>query len=788
VPLDGAIMSDLSPRRSFSFNDVDLVYSYSEGESPGRLPTIQASPNQPAVEHQLSPETPQEQRAFLTNRKTKGVGPQAPKLDDLTQGVTIDFSLTDEESDLEDQPNPSLLPRRRLPVSPPSSGTKHQRRRSTSLLSTSLEKALPMRRSTSTPTVRPESSVPLRVTDVVNKGTSTHNVRSPPDHTASAKKVALDLLDQRMITTGQGTAFSLPSTPLWTSRPTQHEMDETGTTKQPFSRSPTTAKHHHSTYKFQRQMSMPILQGRPHDTPSPGSTIELRQFAHNFRLPSPTRPRRSSIFRASSYLGAGTDSAPSVYSEQRFPTERSLTDCSDASDHLAVSPSPVKRRRKPSINDEMQQQGEQQSDVSSHKSDGPLFVRQQGRYMLYLSTFAIFGEASRVYIERFFGADCEAPDAVNDVFSPLFRQICVTASGWTEQTGGALFLSLPPNMIGCFIMGLMSNLEPERWPPIPWFRADHPLQQHDALHVALRTGLCGSLTTFASWNTQMIVMLDGTDTELGSQIAPALCGYVIGLFTAIASFLFGIQVSTWMNRWKNPAIKQQQDSEYYSGSDSNMEEGRERSTRLARGASENEMDSTSAPTGSILVLPSLGLRHHTWLLRLIGSTKLPFVLLAILISVYIVADAVMNIPFYRMMWLSALLTPPGAILRWKLTEWAERTTMSSPARTRFQWIEWGTFTANILGSMISVLVTALHSRYYAGSYTKDDTWAAALLIAVKIGFAGSLSTVSTMAKEVHDLARENPNHAKCYYYPIFTIVCCAVVSLSIYMPIVRSGR
>ena len=112
---------------------------------------------------------------------------------------------------------------------------------------------------------------------------------------------------------------------------------------------------------------------------------------------------------------------------------------------------------------------------------------------LYIAIFAIFGNASRVFIGRLFGSDCSVggDNAPNDFLEPFFSQICITNSGLTEQTGGALFLDLPANMIGSLIMGVIASAEH----PLPWFRLDHPLQKHKALIAGFGTGYCGSLTT-----------------------------------------------------------------------------------------------------------------------------------------------------------------------------------------------------------------------------------------------------------------------------------------------------
>ena len=69
---------------------------------------------------------------------------------------------------------------------------------------------------------------------------------------------------------------------------------------------------------------------------------------------------------------------------------------------------------------------------------------------------------------------------------------------------------------------------------MPCFHQDHPVQKQTGLHVGLRTALCGSLTTFSSWNTQMVLMMDGTTNPfLNSQVLAAIVGYMIGMQASV---------------------------------------------------------------------------------------------------------------------------------------------------------------------------------------------------------------------------------------------------------------
>ncbi len=125
---------------------------------------------------------------------------------------------------------------------------------------------------------------------------------------------------------------------------------------------------------------------------------------------------------------------------------------------------------------------------------------------IYISSSAVIGATLRVYLSRLLGEDCElGDDAVQDFLTPFFRKICVTAGGTTIQTGGALFRDLPANLLGSFLMGLVTSNQ--HTSPFPWYSKDHPIQLNTFLHIGFGVGLCGCLTTFSSWNTQMVVMM-----------------------------------------------------------------------------------------------------------------------------------------------------------------------------------------------------------------------------------------------------------------------------------------
>ena len=149
----------------------------------------------------------------------------------------------------------------------------------------------------------------------------------------------------------------------------------------------------------------------------------------------------------------------------------------------------------------------------------------------------------------------------------------------------------------------------------------------------------------------------------------------------------------------------------------------------------------------------------------------PVLLVVVLFSLFVVSDVVWNISFYRTLWVSTLLTPFGAIARWRLS-------LLNPHRKTFPM---GTLIANILGSVVAILAVAIDTRYL-----KSETLSSQLLAALKIGFAGSLSTVSTFVKEVVDLTERHSYDAKGYKYAGISLVVCCAASVVVYSPIVRS--
>ena len=135
-------------------------------------------------------------------------------------------------------------------------------------------------------------------------------------------------------------------------------------------------------------------------------------------------------------------------------------------------------------------------DLENQRTSTGCVTRETSYWVIPLvALYGILGCIGRVFIGRLFGADCdEGYETPDDIFSPFFSRVCVTTSGTTLQTGGALFLDLPANMLGCFLLGVITNPHSLNL-PFPWLHPNHSFQRNKALIEGLRIGFCGTLTS-----------------------------------------------------------------------------------------------------------------------------------------------------------------------------------------------------------------------------------------------------------------------------------------------------
>lgn len=127
---------------------------------------------------------------------------------------------------------------------------------------------------------------------------------------------------------------------------------------------------------------------------------------------------------------------------------------------------------------------------------------------------------------------------------------------------------------------------------------------------------------------------------------------------------------------------------------------------------------------------------------------------------------------YRTMFYSMILAPSGALLRWYLSSWNGNADFLPP---EWHWLPLGTFTANVFGSAVSILMVSL--EYKLGSQISNSStstiafWKLGTIRAIKIGFAGCLTTVSTFVSEVSAFMHSKTDHAYPYIFVTLTSSC-----------------
>jgi len=423
--------------------------------------------------------------------------------------------------------------------------------------------------------------------------------------------------------------------------------------------------------------------------------------------------------------------------------------------------------------------------------------------MVYLSIFAVLGAMVRIVIAQLFGEECKNPGTVG--WLKAGQPLCVTADGEASVEGGIIFADLPANLLGSFIMGFMlssSALDLPTSLPVAWAPADSSFQSMDVIHLAIRTGFCGSLTTYSSWNSEMVVMIiDGEGSKL-SLIFRAFLGYLIGLETALASFVLGKNVAKGIHSKINP-------EQHIEGLETKKlkERGVYVSSFLPdferRFLPDMSMDEYQQYVDSNLVVPLFNWRESTKNNRQVGNPHLSLLIhieitalvageklsneqisegmkvgwdidslvkwmvnkkeneigkqpieskdfkfsTSILTFTTVMGILVIGIFFlndidaytitYRTMLYAGLFAPFGALLRWKLSK------LNGKIGGKYSWIPVGTLLANLIGSIISAFIIGLEYRMHED----EDFWVEGTLRAIKVGFAGSLSTVSTFISE-----------------------------------------
>jgi fluoride ion exporter CrcB/FEX len=166
---------------------------------------------------------------------------------------------------------------------------------------------------------------------------------------------------------------------------------------------------------------------------------------------------------------------------------------------------------------------------------------------------------------------------------------------------------------------------------------------------------------------------------------------------------------------------------------------------------------------------------HTWPVAL----GLLIVLYALLLTALFGLRGNENDPVattYRTMVYAGLWAPLGALLRWHLSSWNNG--KKSMPWTGTDWFPLGTFSANMIGCVVSIIAVAWEYRMEYQGHVQLSFWLVGTIRAIKVGFAGSLTTVSTFVSEVSGFMDRKTDHA--YPYIWISLISSCVTGSAIY--------
>uniref|UniRef100_A0A0E0E9S4 Fluoride ion transporter CrcB n=1 Tax=Oryza meridionalis TaxID=40149 RepID=A0A0E0E9S4_9ORYZ len=280
-----------------------------------------------------------------------------------------------------------------------------------------------------------------------------------------------------------------------------------------------------------------------------------------------------------------------------------------------------------------------------------------------------------------------------------------------------LYLDLPSNMLGSFLMGWFGII----------FKADiRHISDH--LIVGITTGYMGSLTTFSGWNQKMVGL-----SSKGHWVN-AVAGIVLGMFIVNESITVGAETGERLRGWILKCIREKSSI----GSKCDWEDWR--------------VDTKTkhyALLGVMMILMSL-----IWIL-----------------SIVLAIVKVHSLGHGAVLWLGCSVAPPGVWLRWYLAR-LNGGGIGIGKRRHLKWLPVGTLAANVLAAAI---MAALAVTAKAENTRRLTT----VLNGIQLGFLGCLSTVSTFAAEVYTMRRSG-QIARAFVYAAATFILSFVLGTLIY--------
>ena len=245
------------------------------------------------------------------------------------------------------------------------------------------------------------------------------------------------------------------------------------------------------------------------------------------------------------------------------------------------------------------------------------------------------------------------------------------------------------------------------------------------LHLGLRTGFCGSLTTWASWNEV------ATERIVTGDWARGLMTYLFGAELAACSTMLGSSLAAAL--WR-----------YHDGTQT---------------ASAAEQPSAECTVDDAIGEPAPPPLLSKPIMRFCSEDVCTALVAAGVTGAMVAGIAASPSMLSRELCLSALLGPAGVLLRWQLSR-------LNGSWHRAPWLSLGTLTANTLGCIVAAAASTAISRGRMSAY-----WSSVVGAALSSGLAGGLSTVSTVASEAAMLLRSPSTALKGYAYLALTLAC-----------------
>ncbi|KAJ1644590.1 hypothetical protein LPJ64_003757 [Coemansia asiatica] len=268
-------------------------------------------------------------------------------------------------------------------------------------------------------------------------------------------------------------------------------------------------------------------------------------------------------------------------------------------------------------------------------------------------------------------------------------------------------------MLGCFIMGIAMRTKGVLMSLSP------------AVDVGITTGLCGSITTFSSWQLEIYQQFFNTRRANHTRFKNFLGGMSV-LATTIACstgalrlgqmigdevrLLCNYYLRRWMSEYDNPLSRID--------------------TKMLGGKPVDARDSW--------------LGWNKW--HLVDSILVTAGILSLVAACLVVALALST----RSVSIALLLGPVGTLIRWRLASLNSvhpRLDRIFSKRIPALHLPFGTFIANVIGSVVLAIIHILQT----GAVVRPSAASCYVLVAMADGFCGCLTTISTFAAELNVL-------------------------------------